>query len=61
MHPELLAPVLQIIHRVIKTFLIKQQASNAAEPPLARYPNLAPWLGIKVPDVILLRADRIIE
>ncbi len=29
-HPELLVPVLQIVHRVIATFLIRQTGSNTS-------------------------------
>ena len=38
-HPELLAPVLQIIHRVIATHRLRQGASNAAKPPPAPSPS----------------------
>jgi hypothetical protein len=31
-HPDLLAPVLQLIHRIISGFLIKQAGLNAPPP-----------------------------
>ena len=34
-HPQLLAPVLQIVHRIVATVLIKQGSGNANKRPAA--------------------------
>lgn len=57
---KLLAPVLKIINRVIATHLNRQAGVKRSEAHRRPHPHPVLWLGIMIPDVVLLRAYKVV-
>jgi hypothetical protein len=60
-HPEMLAPVLQVIHRLIATRLIKQADIKRSEAATGAVTISQRWLRMAMPDVSMRRTDKVIE